>query len=85
MVKISPLIRVHPFRPPKPVETAVNQDLRYCNSTLVLGWHGLCVFRKDISHDQHILSSVCYMFNQGEVNGKYLQWLNGKKSTLVGL
>lgn len=70
-LKISPLVRVYPFGHPEPVEPAVHQDLRYSNSTLVLSWHGLGVLRKDISHDQHILSSTCCRFQQSEVNGKY--------------
>jgi len=45
-----------------------------------------CVYlEKNISHDQHILPLVRCRFKQGEVNGKYLQWLTGKKGALVSL
>ena len=55
---------VYAFGHTKPVEPAIDQDLRYCDGWLILGWHSLRVLRENIRHDKHIISPVSSRFKQ---------------------
>ena len=72
--KVPALVRVEATRHTEPAEPLINQYSGHCGCSLVMGWDGLCILRKDIGHDQDVLCPILRRLQDGEIDGQDLVW-----------